>query len=642
MVCVGTGPDSNELIRAAQELASIFRVEWIAAHVEPQAPFRPSPTDQKSMAETLRLAEQLGAETVRLGGLNAPDEVLRYARDRGVTRVMLGKPLRSRLSARFRPSFIEELVRKSNDIDVYVVSSGRTRTVTHLPQSTRAWDWRGFAFAFGTVAFSTLISATLFGRANLPNVIIIYVLSVVFVALRYGYGPALLAAVLTVLVLDFAFIRPYRSFAVADPRDAITVAVMFVASLIIASLAKRVRDQASLARQREVITALLYAMSRELAGTLGIETMLRVAIRHLHDAFNAPIAVLLPDSSGALKSAVTGPRSFELGSSDRQVAEWVWQHERSAGWGTDTFPKTDAQFLLLRGSRGKVGTLGIKHGRDRPVDPGQLQLLRTFAAQVGSALERGQLAEAAQRAEVQIETERLRSSLLSSVSHDLRTPLGVITGATSTLLQDEQYLDPAARRDLLESAHEEAERLNRLVGNLLDMTRLASGTLKPKKEWHPLDEIIGVALNRLEVRLQGRDVRVVLPADLPPLPIDAVLVEQVLINLIENAIKYTPTGSPLELSASAETGAVEVALADRGPGIPRGERSQVFDKFYRMKPDVSDGGAGLGLAICRGIVEAHGGRIWVDDREGGGAVFRFFIPLEGGPPPFVGDAWQPA
>jgi two-component system, OmpR family, sensor histidine kinase KdpD len=252
----------------------------------------------------------------------------------------------------------------------------------------------------------------------------------------------------------------------------------------------------------------------------------------MHDAFGCSVAVLLPDAGG-LRSAVHSPRTFEIDDQDRVVAEWVWQQERAAGWGTDEFSSAQALFLLLRGSRGKVGILALKPPGKRPIDAGLLQLVRTFAAQFGSALERGQLAEAAHRAEVQIETERLRSSLLSAVSHDLRTPLGVITGATSTLLQDEQFLDPAARRELLESAHEEAERLNRLVGNLLDMTRVASGALRPKKEWHPLDEIVGVALNRLEERLTGRDVAVALPANLPPLPIDAVLIEQVLINLLE-------------------------------------------------------------------------------------------------------------
>jgi len=266
------------------------------------------------------------------------------------------------------------------------------------------------------------------------------------------------------------------------------------------------------------------------------------------------------------------------------------------------------------------------------VDPEQRQLLETFASLVASAFERVRLADDARATEIEMETERLRSSLLSSISHDLRTPLGVITGATSTLLHSDAKLDAEARRDLLESANEEAEHLNRLVRNLLDMTRVASGAIHPKKEWHPLEEIVGVALRRVETRLGDRQVDLDLPADLPPVPLDDVLVEQVLINLLENAIKYTSADSPIAIRARSRTNEVEIEVADRGPGVPPPERDQVFEKFYRLARERSRGGAGLGLAICRGFVEAHGGRIWVDENEGGGAVFRFTLPVEGAPP----------
>ena len=504
-----------------------------------------------------------------------------------------------------------------------------------MRSSSRARQWHRFAGATGAVVLATLVSAALFGRTNLSNVTVGYVLCIGLVSLFYGYGPALLAAVLSALLLDLGFTEPYWRLTISNPREATTVAVMFVAGVIIASLTKRVREQAKMAEQRETATALLYAMSRDLVDAVGGDATLRVAVRHLHEAFRKPVALKLPDPSGALVSAASSPDSFGLSTTDRQIVDWTWRHERAAGWGTEIFRSADSRFLPLRGSRGKVGLLGIKRGEPQSLDPGQLQLLETFATQVGAALERVHLAETARRVEVEIETERLRSSLLSSVSHELRTPLGVITGATETLLQHEDYLALDARRDLLRSAHEEAGRLNRLVGNLLDMTKLSSGTLHPNKEWHPLDEVVGVALDRVEPRLDGREVMVVLPSDLPPLPIDAVLMGQVLINLLENAIKYTPPGTPLEISARATASAVEIAVADRGPGIPISERVHIFDKFYRIEPNRSEGGAGLGLAICRGIVESHGGRIWVDDRDGGGAVFRFSLPL--GDPPAIDD-----
>ncbi|HTA88827.1 MAG TPA: ATP-binding protein [Polyangiaceae bacterium] len=520
---------------------------------------------------------------------------------------------------------------KSNDPQM--VTADRARAVSELRSSISARTWHGFAGAAGAVAAATLISVVLFGRTSLSNVAIVYVLCIVLVSLRYSYRPALFAAVLSALLLDFAFTQPYWRLSIADPREGVTIAVMFIAGVIIASLTKRVRDQATLAQRRETVTSLLYAMSRDLADTVGIELMLHVAKLHLHQAFGAPIAILMPDSTGMLANAHNDARTFELSSSDREAAEWAWRQQRNAGWGTDTSPQADALFLPLGGSLGRVGALGIKLAGVQPLDPWQLQLLRTFAAQLGSALERAQLAETAQRAQIQIQAERMRSSLLSSVSHDLRTPLGVITGAAGTLLEHEQYLAPEARHDLLESVHEQAERLNRLVANLLDMTKLASGTLQPQKEWHPLDELVGVAMNQVEHHLGGREVKIALPPDLPPLPVDAILMEQVLINLLENALKYTPPESGLEITARRAEEAVEVAIADRGPGVPLGEHLQVFDKFYRFNPNRSVGGAGLGLAICRGMVEAHGGRIWVEDREGGGAVFRFTIPIEEGPSP---------
>jgi two-component system sensor histidine kinase KdpD len=499
--------------------------------------------------------------------------------------------------------------------------------------SPRAQQWYRFAGAAGAVALATLASAALFGRTNLPNVVVGYVLCIALASLVYGYGPALLAAVLSALLLDLGFTEPYWRLTISNPREATTVALIFVAGVIIASLTERVREQAKMAERREMVTALLYAMSRDLVDAVGSDATLRVSIRHLYEAFGTPVALMLPDPNGALTNAASHPSSFELNTLDRQVVDWAWRQERAAGWGTEMFPGADSRFLPLRGSRGKVGLLGIKHGEPQNVDPRQLRLLETFAAQVGSALERVQLSETARRVEVEIESERLRSSLLSSVSHDLRTPLGVITGATGTLLQHEEYLAPEARRDLLQSAHEEAGRLNRLVGNLLDMTRLSSGTLCPNKEWHPLDEVVGVALDQVDPRLDGREVTVVLPSDLPPLLIDAVLMEQVLINLLENALKYTPPRTALEISARATAGAVEIAVADRGPGISTRERTQIFEKFYRVELNRWGGGVGLGLAICRGIVESHGGRIWVDDREGGGAVFRLSVPL--GDPPAI-------
>jgi two-component system sensor histidine kinase KdpD len=336
---------------------------------------------------------------------------------------------------------------------------------------------------------------------------------------------------------------------------------------------------------------------------------------------------------GASAQHDTDEHTFEPDAKESGVVEWVWSHDKPAGLCTDTLPSSSALYVPLREARGKVGVLGVRpNDRHRFVDPEQRALLDLFATQVASALERARLAEDAQRVQLQMQTERLRSSLLSSVSHDLRTPLAVITGAASALVDARPEVGPDVRRELSETIHEEAQRLNRLVRNLLDMTKITSGAMKVAKEWQPLEEVVGAALGRLNELLSGRPIDVRLPADLPLVPIDAVLIEQVFINILENAAKYTPKGSPIEISAARDEGSVVVSVKDRGPGIPKEHLDDIFAKFYRLPREGEGGGAGLGLAICRGIVETHGGSIWAENREGGGASFSFTIPIEGTPP----------
>ena len=320
---------------------------------------------------------------------------------------------------------------------------------------------------------------------------------------------------------------------------------------------------------------------------------------------------------------------FLQDANEHAVAEWVYGHSQMAGLGTETLPSARALYLPLVASQRTVGVLGVQPAQTpRLISPEQLHLLEAFANQTALAIERASLAEESQQVRVQIETERMRNALLSSVSHDLKTPLAAITGAASSLLEDEA----GTHRELVQTISEEADRLNRLIQNLLDMTRLESGAVQVRKEWHALEEIVGAALMRLDDRLRERPVTTHLPADLPLIPLDAALVEQVLVNLLENAVKYTPPGSPIEIVANVADGEAWVGVADRGAGIPPGTEERVFDKFYRVRTAGNSGGVGLGLTICRGIVEAHGGRIWVENRDGGGALFQFALPLEGAAP----------
>jgi two-component system sensor histidine kinase KdpD len=630
LVCVSSSPHSARLVRAARRLATTIHGELVGVYVETAASLRMSSDDRDRLARNLRLVEALDGEAVTLRGEDAADETVRYARKRNVTKIVVGKPTHARWRDVLHPSFLDDIVRHSFEIDVYVISGLDTTPpppTLRLEPRRSSMELAGAAWATVAVSLATWLGWTAFGREQLADVVMVYLLGVVLVSMRFGYAPSLLAAVLSVVALDFFFVPPYYSFAVADLRHGLTFVIMFVVAVVISHLTKRIRDQADAAGRREQRTASLYAMSRELSLAHGRDGLLSIADRHLREVFGARIAVLLPGPDGMLAPAFAEPGTLDEGDKDLGVAEWAWLHQRPAGASTDTLPSARALFQPLKGSRGRVGVLAIyPSAQTRLGDPDERQLVEAFAGLVGSALERVQLAEEARRARLRVETEQLRNSLLSSVSHDLRTPLAVVTGATSSLLDEHGPRDPAVRRDLLQTAHEEALRLNRLVSNLLDMTRLEAGALKVHKEPQSIEEVVGSALDRMEDRLRGRDVEIHIPADLPLVPFDPALVEQVLINLLENATKYTPAGSPIDITARKVSRSVEVIVADRGPGVDPADAERVFEKFYRVR-DGEGGGAGLGLTICRGIVSAHGGRIWVEPREGGGGEFHFTLPL---------------
>jgi two-component system sensor histidine kinase KdpD len=626
LVSVGPSPSSARLVRAAKRMAERLGAEWVAAHVETPAQRHLPPGSVERALQTLRLAEQLGAQTVTLRGQNIATELLAYARSRNVTRIVVGKPRRQAWVRRLRSSMVDALVEGSGDIDVYVISAlHEEMPPVRASRRPPTVDWAGYVRAIAAVALATGVAWLMFPEFELANLVMVYLLAVLWVASRQGRGPSVLASLLSVAAFDFFFVPPSLTFAVSDTEYLFTFAVMLVAGLIISGLTVRVRDQAESARQREQRTAALYAMSRELASTRGVDALVAVAARHIGDVFRARIGVLLPRADGTLASSAA-TADFDLDTSEQAVARWVYEHTQPAGRGTATLPSSRALYLPLIAPRGPVGVLGIRLTEDRALDsPEAMHELETFANQTALAVERARVADEAQAAEVSAQGERLRSSLLSSVSHDLRTPLATITGAIGTILDDGERVAPAAQRELLESAREEAERLNRLVQNLLEMTRLESGALSVRRDWHPLEEVVGAALHRLGKRLAGRRLTTRVPPDLPLVWIDEVLVEQVLINLLDNAVKYTPAGTPITILATATDGTVTVEVTDRGPGLPAGEEARIFEKFYRAQPGAGRG-AGLGLAICDAIVRAHGGRIWAQNVPEGGLAFLFTLP----------------
>lgn len=626
LVCLGPTPYATRLVRAAKRMADSLGAEWIAAYVETPAHLRLPPEARDAVVQTLRLAESLGGQTITLSGPTMSDAILAHARDRNVTKIVVGKPRRTRLQRFVLGSIVDALVQGSGDIDVYVISAGREDDAppARMPRRVLPTDWLAYARAVGVVALATGVAWLLSPVSERANLVMVYLLGIVVVAMRTGRGPSLAAAVLSVAAFDFFFVPPYFTFAVTDARYLFTFAVMLVVSLVISDLTVRTRAQAEAAHHREQQTAALYAMSRELAGARGVDGLLQIAARHVSEVFRTTVAVLVPDVGSTL--AAWSGSQFTLETNDLGVARWVYEHRQPAGLGTGTLPGASALYVPLLGSTGPVGVLGVRPEDPHAMDePERLHQLETFAAQTALALERAYLAEAAHHAEMRIETERLRNSLLSSVSHDLRTPLATITGAVTTILDDGGRVDAGTRQELLESVREEAERLNRLVQNLLEMTRLESGALQLHRELHPLEEVVGAALGRVGKRLGDRRVTTRVPPDLPLVLIDDVLIEQVLVNLLDNAIKYTPVGSPLEIIATGGDRNLTVEITDHGPGLPPGTEDKVFEKFFRAQ--AGGRGAGLGLAICRGIVRAHGGRVWAQNIPGGGVAFLFTLPL---------------
>lgn len=497
-------------------------------------------------------------------------------------------------------------------------------------KTLRAHPWQYYAQGLLLVVVATLLSDLAHRFFSATNLAMIYLLAVVVAAVYLGRGPAVLVATLSVLAFDFFFVPPRLTLAVSQAEYLFTFVALFIVGLVISNLMALTRQQAQAAEHRAAQTAELYALSRDLAVAASLEEMVQAILVHVSQTFGRQATVFLQEG-GAFSPRAFAP-DFTLDEGELAVALWAFHQGREAGRGTDTYPSARARYLPLKTARGAVGVLGVERASTAsPLTSEQRQLLETFASQAALAIERAQLAEQARQAEVLRETEKLQTALLNSISHDLRTPLVSIVGALSSLQEDDQealyQADPDNRRSLVDNALAEAERLNRLVGNLLDMTRIEAGALKVKQELCDVPDLIGAALERLDRRLSHCPLTIDVPPDMPLVAMDFVLMEQVLVNLLDNALKYSLPGAPVEVRARVVGVEAHLEVADRGFGIPAEDLSRVFDKFYRVQQPVNVSGTGLGLAICNGIVEAHGGRMWVENRAGGGALVGVALPL---------------
>lgn len=637
LVCVGPSPTSARLIRTAKRMADAMSAEWIAVAVNTRGEETVPDDIRQRIARHLSLAARLGAETQVLVGANVATTILEHAHALNITKIIVGKTAQPWWKRLLRRGLVEEILEGSGDIDVYVIrgkTEGPTPPLVASPPAPPI-RWMHYLATAGIITLCGLLGWISHSwHLTEANIVMVFLLGVVVAATFFGRGPAVAAAISSVLVFDFFFVPPYLTFTVNDAQYAITFGVMLAVGLIVSALTVRVRERLRATQQQERRTAALYRLTKQLSEVVGTEFLVQIAGRQLGEIFGGEVVLFIREPDKSIKLRFGHPTEVAKQPINAIVAQWVSDHDQIAGLGTDTLPNATALFVPLTGSQHTVGAVGVRPAdTQRFLDPEQRRLLETCASLIALSVERDQSVLEAQQARLQVETEQLRNSLLNSVSHDLRTPLAAIEGTASSLLEAHDG-ETEPRRELLQSIVEESRRMSRLVDNLLDMSRLDSGVVVPNRQWHVLEEIVGSALNQVRREFERREVQVDIPGDMPLVSVDGILVEQVLINLLENAARYTLSGTPVEITARTLGGQFELRVADKGPGLPVGSEERVFEKFYRgptVSPDARRG-VGLGLSICRGIVEAHGGRISARNRPGGGAEFVITMPRGESPP----------
>ncbi|MGC1376234.1 MAG: sensor histidine kinase KdpD [Anaerolineales bacterium] len=636
LVCVSPGTLSERLVRTTRRLADELNARWYALYVETPDQVRLTQEQRDRVAHMLQLAEELGAHSLSLPGQSVVETVLNYAHRHNVTKIIIGKPVRSRWEELLRnsPGFgtgrgsvVDRLIRHSGTIDIYLVTSEIEPTTPSVPEDWRPHQpWRRYAWGLALVAAASLVGWLIYPFISPTNLVVVYLLAVILSAFYLGRGPTVVTSILSVFAFDYFFVPPRFTMAISDTEYLLTFGGLFATGLIVSHLTGLVREQAEAAQGREAQTAALYELGRDLTVATNLDAIARTVIAHIGQTFDRNVAIFLPEENGALRLFAASP-DLVIADNELAVADWSFKRGLSAGRGTETLPDASMRYQPLRTSRGVVGVLGVK-----PPSSGQFlasdqrRTLDTFANQVAMAIERARLGEQARQAEILEITDKLQSALLNSISHDLRTPLVTITGALSSLADKAVSLDDASRRSLIETARGEADRLNRLVGNLLDMTRLEAGLVQIHNELCDVQDVIGSALEQLNARLGNRPIDIDIPPELPLVPMDFVLISHVLVNLIDNALKYSPAGSPILIRAHAASGHVEIAVADRGSGVPPEDLKRIFDKFYRVQRPDHVAGTGLGLSISKGIVDAHGGFMAAENRPGGGTIITLALP----------------
>jgi two-component system sensor histidine kinase KdpD len=636
LVCISEDQRAAGLVRYAKRLADRLHGPWTALYVESRRSLQLSEEQRDRIADTLRLAEALGGEaaTIPSAGRRIADDVIDYAQDNNVTQIIIGKSTRSRWFEILHGSVVHDLVRRSGNISVHVIagddlSGEAVPKKTLRTEETASFDIGSYGFALLAVAIALGIAEGIQALLGIENVDLVFLTAVVAVAVRFGLWPSLVASIASSLCYNFFFLPPLYTFTISDPVNVAAFLFFTVVAVVVSHFAARGRTQTVIAHGRVRTLESLYAFSRKLAGVGTLDDVLWATAYQTALMLKVRVVILLPEN-GSIAVKVGYPPEDILDEADVAAAKWAWQNNRSAGRGSDTLPGAKRLFLPMRTGRGAIGVVGIDSDKPGPLlTPDQRRLLDALIDQSALAIERVYLVADVEQAKRTIETDRLRSALLTSISHDLKTPLAAVIGAAGTLRSMPDALDEHAKADLIATIIDESERLNRFIANLLDMTRLESGAIVPNAGLHDLGEIVGSALERAGKILVRHQIEVEIPEGMPMVEVDPVLFEQVLFNLLDNAAKYAPIGTTVRLQAWHDRHAVGLQVLDEGEGIPPGDLEHIFDKFYRArKGDQVRAGTGLGLAISRGFVEAMHGTITAANRtDRRGAAFEIRLPV---------------
>jgi two-component system sensor histidine kinase KdpD len=639
LACISEDRGSAALVRYARRLADRLHAAWAVLHVETPHSQQLKEADREYLGECQRLAEKLGGASVTIPAADPVDGITSYAEANNFTHIVIARTHRPKWSELLRGSTAQRLIRSAHDVNVHVMADRAEQEpdlqkagIVETRTRPKAIDVNDYSGSLAMVAGALLLGLALREFLGISNIGLVFLTAVLASAVSYGLWPALFACVMSVLAFNFFFIPPLYTFTVADPENIIALFTFAIVAVIASNLTARVRAQAVTAQRRAKMTEDLYLFSRKLAGVVTLDDLLWATAFQIASMLQLRVVLLIPE--GDILSVRSGyPPEDMLSDADLAAAKWCWLNDRPAGRGADTLPGAKRLFLPIHTGRGAVGVVGLDNDRPGPLlTPDQRRLLDSLTDQAALAIERINLAADVDRARLTAETEKLRNALLTSISHDLRTPLSSILGSATTLRAYRKSMDDAALEDLARTIQEESERLNRFIGNLLDMTRLESGAVVPHGEFVDLSDVIGSALRRASKVVSAHPVHLEIAPDLPMLRLDSVLFEQVLFNLLDNAAKYAPRNTDIRLRAWREDNLVRIAVLDEGEGIPEADLERIFDKFYRVhKTDRKLAGTGLGLAICRGFIEAMGGTIVAGNREDrSGAVFTmtFAVPSD--------------